>query len=594
MLKLRRDRWVGGKYGALNCRVNMIYKRPMKRLLPITAATLLVAFIGIFLVLPVLKAVSSGFYSQGSFSGYWFARVVNNPALIRELANGLLLACVTTLVCLLLAVPLAICRARCSFFGLQVLSVLVLVPLILPPFVGAISMKRLLGQFGVLNLILEKIGLVDFSQALPPDWLGSGFWGVVILQSLHLFPILYLNTAAALSNVDPAYSQAARNLGAGAFRTFFSVTLPLIRPGLFAGGTIVFIWAFTDIGTPAIIGYHHLTPVTIFQELANAEINPRTYSLVFIMLTSAVIFYVLGKFFFGRGISGESTKATVAAETRRLGIMGTGCAWLLFGGIVFLAILPHAGVLLMGISDRWVNSILPETYTLRHLAFVVHNPETLGSILNSLRYAGISTLADMLLGGCAAWLIVRSRIHGKNLIDGLCMLPLAVPGMILAAGYVAMTAPQTALSAIGPTENPAIILVIAYTVRRLPFVVRGVAAGLLQIPKAMEEAARNLGATAMTTGIRITLPLITANLIAAGVLTFSFAVLEVSDSLILAQTAEYYPITKQIYRLASSTGSPDAVNQAAAMGIYGMGLLGAAMGTAGMLMGKRLGMIFRA
>lgn len=521
-------------------------------------------------------------------------RVITNPILMNELGNGLLLACTTTFVSLCLAVPLAICRSRYTFPGMGVLSILVLIPLTLPPFVGAISMKRLLGQFGVLNLILEKMGVVDISQVLPTDWLGSGFWGVVILQSLHLFPILYLNASAALSNVDPAYHQAARNLGASALTTFFRVTLPLIRPGLFAGGTIVFIWAFTDIGTPAIIGYDHLTPVTIFQELANAEINPRTYSLVFIMLTSSVVLYVVGKFVFGRHFVGDSTKATIADEARALGFFAALWVWVLFGVVIFLAVLPHLGVVFLGLSDQWVNSILPERYTLMHLRFVMTNPQTMASILNSLKYAGVSTLLDVLIGGMAAWLIVRTRVYGKALIDGFCMLPLAVPGMILAAGYVAMTAPGTWFEYLGPTRNPFIILVVAYSVRRLPFVVRGVSAGLQQVPLSMEEAARNLGASPLTANLRITLPLITANIIASGVLTFSFAMLEVSDSLILAQTAQYYPITKQIYRLAMSTGSPDAMNQAAAMGIYGMGLLATTMGVAGLLLGKRLGMIFRA
>jgi iron(III) transport system permease protein len=566
----------------------------MKKRIPLFLALVLGGMITVFLVFPVMKTISSGFVSEGRISGYWFGRVITNPILLSELGNGLMLALATTGVCLLLAVPLAVIRTRYVFRGMGVLSILVLVPLILPPFVGAVSMKRLLGQFGVFNLILEHLGVIDISRSLPPDWLGSGFTGVVMLQSLHLFPILYLNASAALANVDPAYSQAARNLGASAFRTFFSITLPMIRPGLFAGGTIVFIWAFTDIGTPAIMGYDHLTPVTIFQELANAEINPRTYSLVFIMLTSSVVLYVLGKFFFGRGLTGESTKASVATDTRRMGVLGTLLAWMLFGGVIFLSILPHIGVLFLGLSDSWVNTILPERYTLKHLVFVMDNPETLGSIFNSLKYAGFSTLLDVLFGSLAAWLIVRAKIQGKTLLDGLCMLPLAVPGMILAAGYVAMTAPGTWLESIGPTRNPFIILVVAYSIRRLPFVVRGVAAGLQQIPESMEEAARNLGASTWTTGFRITLPLLTANMIAAAVLTFSFAMLEVSDSLILAQTADYYPITKQIYRLATSTGSTDAVNQAAAMGIYGMGLLGAAMGIASLLLGKRLGMIFRA
>lgn len=555
---------------------------------------LLVGFLVAFLIVPVLRNVSEGFLLDGKPSGYWFGRVISNEILMGELANGVLLAATTTLVSMALAVPLAALRARCSFRGIGVLSILVLVPLILPPFVGAVSMKRLLGQFGVLNLLLERVGLVDPAVSPPPDWLGSGFIGVVILQSLHLFPILYLNASAALANVDPAYVQAARNLGASPAKSFLKVTLPLIRPGLFAGGTIVFIWAFTDIGTPSIIGYEHLTPVTIFQELANAEVSPRTYSLVFIMLSSSVTLYVLGKFLFGRGMSGESSKATIAAETRRLGPLGTLGAWGLFGGVIFLAVVPHIGVMLLSVADKWINSIFPESYTLRHLTFVMTSPETTTSIYNSLKYAGVSTGIDIVLGTLAAWLIVRVRVRGRSLLDGLCMLPLAVPGLILAAGYVAMTTPGSWLEAIGPTRNPFAILAIAYAVRRLPFVVRGVSAGLQQVPESLEEAARNLGASKLKAAFRITMPLIAANIIAAAVLTFAFAMLEVSDSLILAQSPDYYPITKQIFRLAMSTGSPEATNQAAAMGVYGMALLGGTMALASALLGRRLGAIFRA
>lgn len=562
------------------------------------AATLLAALIvlvlALFLLFPLMKTISSGFYSDGKVSGYWFGRVVSNPILMAELGNTMLLAVTTTLVCVVISLPLAVIRARYTFRGLDVLGMLILVPLILPPFVGAIATKRFLSQFGVLNLILDKLGVIDMTKELPTDWLGSGFIGVVILQSLHLFPILYLNISAALANVDPAYGQAARNLGASRLQTFVRITFPLIMSGLFAGGTIVFIWSFTDIGTPVIIGYEHLTPVTIFKELANAEVNPRTFSLVFIMLNSSVSFYLIGKFFLGRGGVSGSTRASIAAETVELGVLGTALAWLGFGAVIIVSILPHVGVLLMGVSGYWVNSILPESYTLQHLVFVVTSPDTMGSIVNSLKYAGLSTLLDIVIGSVAAWIIVRSRIYGRTVLDGLCMLPLAVPGLILAAGYVAMTAQGTWLESIGPTRDPFVILVIAYAIRRLPFVVRSVSAGLQQVPESMEEAARNLGASTLSAGLRITLPLITANIGAAAVLTFAFNMLEVSDSLILAQTREYYPITKQIYQLATSTGSMEAVNQAAAMGVYAIILLGVTMGIASLLLGRRLGMVFRA
>ena len=238
------------------------------RLVPLGATGILLALLVVWLLLPIFLAIGRGFVHEGRLSLYWFGRVIGNEILRRQFLNSLLLACATTAIGLLIALPLALVRARCRFLGQGLLGVLVLVPMILPPFVGALAMRRLFSQFGAVNLALDQIGLLDFSRSLPPDWLGSGIAGVVLLQSLHLFPILYLNAAAAIANTDPAYAQAARNLGAGPLRTFWKVSLPLMRPGLFAGGTIVFIWSLTDIGTPLILNYHQLVPVTVFKELA--------------------------------------------------------------------------------------------------------------------------------------------------------------------------------------------------------------------------------------------------------------------------------------------------------------------------------------
>lgn len=555
---------------------------------------LLIALLVIFLILPIVLAVGTGFVHEQRFSLYWFRRVFLNPLLIRQLRNGFLLAATTTSLCLAIALPMALLRTCTRFTGQGALGVLVLVPLILPPFVGALAMRRIFGPFGVVNMMLERVGVLDFSVGLPPDWLGTGFAGVVLLQVLHLFPIMYLNASASLANVDPAYMEAARNLGGSPLQTFFKVTLPLMRPGLFAGGAIIFIWSFTDIGTPVMLQYDELAPVTIFKELARGEFGGRTYSLVFIVLSAALIFYVLGKFVLGRGSAGDSSKGSGMAEVRRLGVFGTIGAHLLFGAVIGLAILPHVGVVLTAVADSWVGTILPRSYTLRHMAHVVSSEATYRSIFNSLRYAGTATAIDLAAGTIIAWLLVRTRTPGRSVLDGLAMLPLAVPGLILAAGYVAMTVRGSPLEAIGPTGNPFAILVIAYSVRRLPFAVRGVAAGIDQVPVTLEEAARNLGAGRIQTSMRITFPLIAANLIAAGILTFAFAMLEVSDSLILAQVQSDYPITKQIYALAVSTGSPDTMHEAAALGVYGMCLLIVTMGLASALLGRRFGAVFRA
>jgi iron(III) transport system permease protein len=165
------------------------------------------------------------------------------------------------------------------------------------------------------------------------------------------------------------------------------------------------------------------------------------------------------------------------------------------------------------------------------------------------------------------------------------MLPLAVPGLVMAAGYVAITLPNTPLAAIGPTRNPTVLLIIAYTIRRLPYMVRSVSAGLQQTSETLEEAAQNLGAPRWKAVLRITVPLVMANILAGAILSFSFNMLDVSDSLILAQTKEFYPITKQLYELVNIGTT---TNMAAALGVYGMGLLTATLIAANVLLGRKM------
>jgi iron(III) transport system permease protein len=172
------------------------------------------------------------------------------------------------------------------------------------------------------------------------------------------------------------------------------------------------------------------------------------------------------------------------------------------------------------------------------------------------------------------------------------MLPLAVPGLVMAFGFIAVLR-QLGLRWIIET-SPIYILVIAYAVRRMPYLVRSAAGGLQQTSVTLEEAAANLGASPLKVLCKITLPLIMANLIAGSILTFSFSMLEVSDSLILAQYPQHFPITKMIYVLGNDTSGPTNVRDACALGVLAMGLLIATMTTAALLMGKKLGAVFRA
>ncbi|MEO0446265.1 MAG: ABC transporter permease subunit, partial [Verrucomicrobiota bacterium] len=221
---------------------------------------------------------------------------------------------------------------------------------------------------------------------------------------------------------------------------------------------------------------------------------------------------------------------------------------------------------------------------------------TVPSIANSLKYAGFATLLNLVLGITIAYVVVRTKIPGRNVLDTIAMLPLAVPGLVLAFGYLAMTREGEIFRALVHNpfigkDNPIIILVIAYAVRRLPYIVRSAVVGFQQTSRSLEEAAMNLGAGPLTTLRRITMPLIAANLIAGSILAFAFSMLEVSDSLILAQKQVHFPITTAIYHLFGSLGTGPFL--AAALGVWAMIFLSVAIVGAGFLLGKKIGSLFR-
>jgi iron(III) transport system permease protein len=557
----------------------------------------LLLLLSLFLIYPILLTLWGAITTETPrgerFTSEHLRLVFQDPVLVRGLVNAVKIALCTTALSILLALPLAVLAARYRYPLKTALGAVVLVPLILPPFVGAIGMQMILGREGALNSLLGT------------DWdiLGTArFWGVVVVEALHLYPIIYLNTSAALANLDPALDEAAQNLGAGPWRRFLRITLPLIRPGIFAGATIVFIWSMTELGTPLVFDFRDVTPVQIFNGLKEVETSPQPYALTLVMLLAAAGSYTLGKLAFGGKAYAMYSKASRAATEHTLGPLAGWLAAAAFLLVTLLAVLPHAGVILTAFArvGSWYQSVLPRAWTLSHAQAALSHPDAFGSIANSLRYSAAAMLIDVLLGILIGYLIVRTTIRGRWLLDALSMLPLAVPGLVMAFGYVAMTLRwplgrgdplEGLVSVVAATPNPVPLLVIAYAVRRLPYIVRATVAGLEQTSGELEEAAMNLGASRFTAVRRVIIPLIAANLIAGALLAFSFAMLEVSDSLILAQQQKHFPITKAIFSFTSRLG--DGIHIASAMGVWGMALLTVTLVGASVLIGKKLGSIFR-
>lgn len=554
---------------------------------PATSAVLLLlwAFFFIFMLYPLGYVFSNAFFTADGFSLVFMKLLFSSPNYTIILANSVNLGLTVTLLTTLLSLPLALLLVRYNFPGKGILNGLILIPMVLPPFVGAIGMRHLLARFGSVNLLLLDLGVIN----QPIDWLGGGsFWGVVILEALHLYPIMYLNLAAALANIDPSLEEAAKNMGASGFRLFRTVTFPLMLPGYFAGAIIVFIWAFTELGTPLVFEFREVVAVQIFSMVTDLHQNPMGYAFVVAVIVLTLFFFYLSKRILGGGRYEMLGRGHVVSAVRTASVPVTVLAYVLVLGVSALALIPHAGVLLTSITSRWFLSVLPTEYTTQFYKEVFSQDLTLLSIKNSLLLSSLSTIIDVVLGVSIAYLLARKRVPGRGVLDALAMLPLALPGLVMAFGYIAAFS-ATPLDA---RINPVPLLIIAYSVRRLPYMVRAAYAGFQQSSVALEEAAMNLGASPIKTLYQITFPLIFANLVAGAVLAFSFAMLEVSDSLILALKEQNYPITKAIYSLLGRIA--DGPYIASAMGMLGLLLLAGSLFVAGRFFGRRMGELFRA
>jgi iron(III) transport system permease protein len=547
------------------------------------AATLLMLLF--FLVIPVSVIMVKAFYNDGKFTLAYFQLMFANDLQTAAIVNSLYIGLATTIITTVLTLPLAVINSKFEFPGKGILTGLLLVPMVMPPFVGAIGIQRFFARRGSVNLQLMEWGVISE----PIEWLGGNnmFWAVVILEVLHLYPIMYLNLSAALANIDPSMEEMASTLGVKKWRQFKDIVWPLARPGYFAGAIIVFIWALTDLGTPLLVGFHDTMPVRIFNMVTDVNENPVGFALVFVVICVTVLIFLLSKFAFAGKKYEMLARGHVTSGVRKIKFLHALPIYALLLLVVAAALFPHFSVFVTSISDKWFMTVMPEQYTTKYYEMIFQTELPMIGIKNSMLFAGLSTLLDLVLGMLVAYVVVRKLVPFSNLLDSLVMVPLALPGIVLAFGYV-VTYSDTFLD---PLDNPVPLLVIAYAIRRLPYMVRSASAGLQQTSMSLEEASATFGASRFYTLRKITVPLVTANLIAGGLLCFAYAMLDVSDSLILAMKDKYYPLTKAIYALFLEQGKGELI--ASALGVIGMLILTACIMGASLILGKKMGELFR-
>jgi iron(III) transport system permease protein len=542
---------------------------------------LLFAILTAFILYPVLRVLWIALSDEnGNLTLIHFLNFFRRPLFREALWNTLVSGLLVVVFSGLLSLPLAYIIARYEFRGKLLLQTAATLPLVIPPFVGAVALQLILGRSGMINLLLMRW----FDTTIP---IMEGLAGVVLVQTLHFFPFILLNTVVSLSNIDRSMEEMAQNMGCHGFRLFRRITLPLMLPGFVAGSLLTFIRAIDDLGTPLMLNYKNLLAPQAYLRITTVGMDDVDGYVVCVVLVvlSLVSLLAARKYL---GLAEYATVQRSAPVTRRLQGKKVFLVWLLCGALLGVSLLPHIGILLLSFSKVWSFTLLPTTYTLGNFAEILFRAPHF--IKNTLLYTLLAAGLDIILGAAIAFLLLRSRLAGRNLLDAIATLPLAIPGVVLAVGYLRVFHGWDFPGLGAPLTSSWVILVIAYTMRRLPYTVRASYAALQQVHISLEESAQSLGANRLKTFAKITLPLITGGLVAGGLIGFVTSCVELASTIMLVPRIELGPISYGIYIYMQS---PLGRGAGAALGVVAILLVSLGTYLTHRFFGGRAGNAFR-
>ena len=530
------------------------------------AAAIVLAFLLLLLVLPLAQVVLSAFVDgDGSFTLAHFGSFFAQGLMREAFMNCLFVALMSTLFAALIATPLAYFTVRFEFRGAALIHTLGVLPLVMPPFVGAVALQMIFGRSGTVNLLLGQ----HLGFTLP---LMDGLSGVIFVESIHYFPFILLNLGVALRNIDGAMEEAALNLGCSGWRLFRRVVFPLAMPGFVAGAALVFVKVFDDLGTPLVLGQTNLLAPQAYLRITQVGLeDPLGYVISVLMIVFSVAAMAASAWLLkGRDFT-TLQKGGSALRRRRLGAAGNAAAMAWIVALLLLTLSPHLGVLLLSLASVWSYSPLPDAYTLAHYATVLQDSS--GMIANTLLYGGLAAGIDVALGVAIATLILRTQLPGRRWLDGMATASLAVPGIVLAIGYLRLFKGVTWPGSDTLVTSSWLIIMLAYAVRRLPYALRACMAAMQQLHVSLEEAAHNLGATGWRTTRRVVLPLLAGGMLAGFVTSFITAAVELSATLLLVSADSQAPMSYGIYLYMQSVAGrgPGAALGVLAIAVVALG-----------------------
>lgn len=534
---------------------------PSAKILPrvnvggIAGISVIYLFMIVFLIFPLFRLFYDAFTTdEGVFTFINFYQFFTDPFYLHAIWRSILLGLGTVATTSFIGIIIAYLLIRYDFPGRGLFTYLTIFPIIMPPLVGVMGFIFILGRAGTVNVLL-----MDFLGFTKPVNFMYGIHGVLLVETLHLFPLMTLSIVDALSKIDPSLEEAAESVGSRGLRKTWDITLPLTTPGYVTGALLVFIWTFADFATPLVVGIQDLLAPQAYLNIVQF-VDRRLFKMGIvisaIMVILAILFLIAAKQYVA--IKDYSSLSYSKIERKKLSFWGNVLVILFIVGVLIFAFIPYFGITLDAFGKAWTLTVLPESYTLHYFKRVII--ETPKFIVNTLIYSIGAVAICILIGVPIGWALARTKIPGREVLDSLVTLILALPGTAIGVAYLRAfrgDIPFTGMTLL----NMGVIIALVLGVRRLPYTVRGTFASLLVVHRSFEEAAESVGAAKMRTFKDVTLPLIWKGVLVGSLYSFILALQEASATLLLTIPGKEV-LTVGIFNFYTS-GSR---NEAAALG----------------------------
>ncbi|MDY6084785.1 MAG: iron ABC transporter permease [Dialister sp.] len=478
---------------------------------------------GLFIMYPLFlilyKSVISG--DTGGLSLQYFSRFFAKKFYWGTVINSLQVTLVSTLLSAAIGLPMAYLMQSVKIRGSVFLNVLIVISYLSPPFIGAYAWIQLLGRNGVVTQFLNGLLGVKLAGVY-------GFAGIVLVFTLQSFPLVYIYVSGALKNLDNSLNEAAESLGCSRAGRIWKIIVPLVMPTLLASSMLVFMRVFSDFGTPMLIGEGFKTlPVLIYNQFMSEVGGDDGFAAA---ICCIVIVLTIGMFFVQRFFASRNTYAMTAlkpmAAEKAKGLRNILAHGIVYG-IVLLAALPQIVVIYTSFLATNGGQVFTGGYALTSYEATILSKDS--SVIWHTYGLGLCAIVIILfVGVCIAYLSVRKKNMLNSILDVVTMFPFIIPGSVLGISFVfAFNKSPLILT------GTALIMIISFVVRRMPYTVRSSAAVLGNISPSVEEAAISLGASDMTTFRKITVPMMAPGVLSGAIMSWVTIISELSSSIIL-------------------------------------------------------------